>query len=719
VHSSDETGQLPHRRSRAWLVGCLAAALVAFALPATAADQDLPDQVVVTATRSPQSAMDVAASVDRIDAERIHDGQLQVNLSESLSAVAGVNAASRQNYAQDLQLSVRGFGARSAFGVRGIRLYTDGIPATMPDGQGQVSHFDLGSIDHIEVLRGPYSALYGNSSGGVIAAYTADPPQQPRVDASLAAGSLGVRRIQAAMLGEFAGGGGVIDASHFETDGYRRHSAAQRDTFNARMQWQLGASTHLALTGNALDSPLAQDPLGLKRAQLAQDPRQAGDNALKYNARKSVSQQQLGAELRHEAGNLGQFTLMAYGGHRATIQFQATPQASQGSPRHPGGVVDLDRNYRGADLRWQLDRDRQAGAWRLVTGLAYDGLDEQRRGYLNFDGDLLGVQGELRRNEANRVYDFDQYAQLQWQAKGGWNALAGLRHSSVAVRSDNFHGAAAGTESSVRYSATTPVAGLTLPLHHGLNAYAAYGRGFETPTLNELAYRSTNGSLQGLNIALRPSRSDSEEIGLKLRQPLWSAQLAGFRTRATDELAVLANASGRSVYTNIPETLRRGIELSLRSAGDRALSGELAWTSLDATVEHDYQSCTGLPCSAVTITRGSNLPAVPRQSLYAGLTGRLPGHGLAATFEALHRDRIYVNDLNSDAADGYWVANLHVDFTQVSARWRLEESLRIDNLFDRAYVGSVIVNESNSRFFEPAPGRTVYLLLRLSCLGSR
>ena len=696
------------------LLACTAAGAMAPALAS-----DALEQVVVTATRAPEARFDVAAAVDRVESGRIHDGQLEVNLSESLAAVAGVNAAARQNYAQDLQLSVRGFGARSAFGVRGIRLYTDGIPATMPDGQGQVSHFDLGGIDHIEVLRGPYSALYGNSSGGVIAAYTADPPSDGRIDATLAAGSLGLRRAQLALAGPIAGGGAIIDASHFETDGYRRHGAARRDAANAKLQWQFDEATRLTVTGNVFDSPEAQDPLGLKRAQLQADPRQAGDNAVAYDTRKSVAQQQLGAELRHDAGGAGLYTLVAYAGHRATTQFQATPQAAQGSPRHPGGVVDLGRNYRGLDLRWQLDRQRASGRWRLIAGLAHDGLDEARRGYLNFDGTALGVQGELRRNEANRVYDLDQYAQVQWLARGGWNALAGLRHSVVSVRSENFYGNLAGTTSAVRYSAANPVAGIVWPLRPGLNAYAAYGRGFETPTLNELAYRSTDGSLAGLNTTLRASRSDNGEFGLKFREAGWSGELAAFRTRATDELAVLASASGRSVYTNIPQTLRRGIEASLRSAPERALAGEIAWTRLDATVQRDYQGCAGLPCAPVTVLRGSVLPAVPRESLYASLTGRLPGRGLAATLEALHRDRIAVNDLDADYAAGYWVANAHLDLAQETARWRIGESLRIDNVFDRSYVGSVIVNDSNARYFEPAPGRTFYLLLRLGRLAAR
>src|SRR5204863_1963465 len=134
------------------------------------------------ATRAPQSALEVPASIDRIYGDEIREDRGQVNLSESLGRVPGIVVQNRQNYAQDLQIQSRGFGARSTFGVRGIRLVADGIPATMPDGQGQASTFALGSAERIEVLRGPFSALYGNASGGVIAVDTQDPPKQPTLE---------------------------------------------------------------------------------------------------------------------------------------------------------------------------------------------------------------------------------------------------------------------------------------------------------------------------------------------------------------------------------------------------------------------------------------------------------------------------------------------------------------------------------------------------------
>src|SRR5579863_10312637 len=273
------------------------------ALAADAPDDDTAselDSVVVTATRIVQESVTVPAAVDRIDSAEIHDGQSQVNLSEALDTVPGVSVQSRQNYAQDLQVSSRGFGARSSFGTRGVRLYSDGIPGTMPDGQGQFSNFDLGSADHIEVLRGPFSALYGNSSGGVIALFTEDGKPGFELTGTAEAGSFDTQRYALKGAGDNGSVNYVIDATHFQTDGYREHSEAERNILNSKVRFELGSESKLTLVVNAIQTPYVRDPLGLTRAQLQADATQAGVNALAYNSRKSLNQEQLGAIFEHK-----------------------------------------------------------------------------------------------------------------------------------------------------------------------------------------------------------------------------------------------------------------------------------------------------------------------------------------------------------------------------------------------------------------------------------
>ena len=655
------------------------------------------DEIVVTATRAAAGRFELPMSIDRIDQRQVQSGQLQINLSETLNALAGVSAQNRQNYAQDLQVSVRGFGARSSFGVRGVRLYADGIPGTMPDGQGQFSHFDLGSAARIEVLRGPFSALYGNSSGGVIAIFTESAPATARADATAAWGGFGTRRYALKSLSQLGGMNLVVDAAHFTTDGYRTHSAAERNTFNAKARWQLDQRSTVTLIANALDSPNAQDPLGLNRAQLQLDPRQAGTNALTYNTRKSLRQQQVGISYDRNIGRNDDLAAMIYGGHRRVTQFQSIPKPVElAAAAHPGGVIDLGRNYWGADLHFTTRRAWAGRPMQITTGVSFDNLDESRQGFYNFSGSQLGVIGTLRRSESNRVYDLDEYLQAQWDLHARWRLLAGARHNLVDVSSRNRL-LTDSSRNGVRYSALNPVAGLTYRVTSTLNLYGSYGKGFETPTLNELAYRSTDGSVSGLNLGLRPARSDNYEFGLKTLTAAVRTTAALFYIRTRDELAVAVSSGGRTVFKNIAATRRKGAEFELVASLPKSFTSRLAYTHIEAAT-----------------TAGRRLPAVPQNTLYAAVTWQPHPEQFSASLEILGRTQIFVDDVNSDAAAGNWVTNLHCEWGQRHGAWNLAETLRVDNITDRHYVGSVIVNESNKRFFEPEPGRSVYLVLTAS-----
>jgi len=697
--------------------------LIAAPLPALGEGAGDLSSVVITATRMPTDSRDLPVSVDRIDAPTIRSGQLQVNLSESLMTVPGVSAQSRQNYAQDLQLSVRGFGARSSFGVRGVRLYSDGIPGTMPDGQGQFSQFDLSSADHIEVLRGPFSALYGNSSGGVIAIFTEDAKPGFSVGGTAEYGTFNTQRYAVKTTGDGGLVNYVVDASHFQTDGYRVHSDAERNLFNAKASANLSDTSKLTVVANAVQTPFVQDPLGLTRAQLAADPTQAGVNAVAYNTRKSLAQEQVGAVYENHFSAADDLIASVYTGHRATTQFQAIPQATQqAAPLYPGGVIDLDRSYFGADLHMTDQRSIGGTPLLLVAGVNYDDLAEARKGYLNFIGSELGVQGALRRDEANYVYDFDQYLQAQWDPAARWRIVAGVRNSVVDVTSHGHLAVLDAASSEVRYSAVNPVAGVTFRATDAINVYGSYGKGFETPTLNDLAYRSVDGSLPGLNLALKPVRSDNYEAGIKAGNAHVRANLAVFYIKTVDELAVLQNSGGRTVNQNIGETTRRGLELETDAKWAGGFSARFAYTYIRAVVAQPYFTCVAAPCNPLTnptgpppanylpVAAGNFLPAVAQNTVYLGLTWSYSPLSFSTTLETQGRGKIYADDRNTDAAAGYWVANWRAGFEQQSKHWRFSEFARIDNLANRAYVGSVIVNETNTRFFEPAPGRTAYVM---------
>ena len=666
--------------------------------------------VVVTATRRAQSRFDLPVSIDRIDSEQIQQGQLQINLSESLARVPGLVIQNRQNYAQDLQISSRGFGARSTFGVRGLRLYADGIPATMPDGQGQVSHFDLGSTARIEVLRGPFSALYGNSSGGVIALFTEDGAPGAALDADFTAGSFNTQRSAVKFSGDNGALNYVVAAGTFHTDGYRDHSATRRDNLNAKLRVAPDPSSRLTLVVNALDMPQALDPLGLTRAQFASNPEQPGTGALAFNTRKSVTQQQVGLTYERRLTATDTLNAIFYRGQRDAIQYQAIPTATQAPATNPGGVIDLGRDYWGSDMRWTHEGVLAGAPLRTTLGLDYENLDEERKGFQNFIGTTLGVKGALRRNETNRVHNFDQYLQTEWEPSAQWLFEAGVRHSIVNIQSRDHYIVAgnANDSGSVHFSATTPVAGITWRINEQFHLYGAAGRGYETPTLNELSYRSISGVKTGLNFGLRPARSTHYEVGLKAR-PSQDTQFtaAVFHVNTRDEIVVQQNSGGRSVFQNVGKTQRAGAELSFEGHWSGGIGALLSYTVLKATYGEDFNTCGPPPCAIpnVRIPSGKRLPGVPQTSLYGELSWRHAPSGFSLALESRVVGNVYVNDANSDAASAYAVANLRVGLEQLRSDWRFKEFLRIDNLGDRHYAGSVIVNEGNQRYFEPAPGR--------------
>jgi iron complex outermembrane receptor protein len=673
--------------------------------------------VTVTATRTELPPFDVPASVDVIDGERLRaDGRAQLNLSESLALTPGVLARDRQNQAQDLQLSVRGFGARSTFGVRGVRIYVDGIPATMPDGQGQLSHIDLGSASRVEVLRGPFSALYGNSSGGVVQVFTEQGQGPLALTPSFAWGSDGFYRSGLKAAGSTGSLGYALNASRFGSDGFRAHSAAQRDLANARLDWQLANGGQFTLVANHVDSR-ADDPLGLSRAQFDTAPQSADPSATQFNTRKTVRQTQAGLVYEQPLGGGNRLRAMVYQGQRTTVQYQAIPVAAQASPLHPGGVIDLNRSYGGADVRVTAQAHLGELPLELVAGLAYDSLREHRLGYQNFSGATLGVQGALRRDEDNRVSSLDPYAQATLKLAPRWTLHAGLRRSTVRFDSaDHYVSGPNGDDSgSARYSATLPVAGLLYAPADNLRLYATAGKGFETPTLNETAYRPDGST--GLNLGLKPSRSNNLEAGAKWRTPAgtsthleWSA--AVFQTATQDEIVSQTNVGGRSTFQNAGATRRRGLELasSLALPGDWLM--QLSYTWLDARYRDAFLTCAATPCAVpnVVVRAGNRIPGIARTAL-ALEAGWRPARGWRGGVEARYLGNVPVNDLNSDAAASFTVAAAHVGYALEGGGWKVLGTVRLDNLFDKKYAGSVIVNEGNGRYFEPAAGRTWLLSL--------
>jgi iron complex outermembrane recepter protein len=668
------------------------------ALPIVAAAQE--DAVVVTATRNPRPSLEIPASVDRVYDEEIRQGRPQVNLSESLGGVPGILVQNRQNYAQDLQVQSRGFGARATFGVRGIRLIADGIPASMPDGQGQAATFALGSAERIEVLRGPFSSMYGNASGGVISVDTEAGPSVPTVWGDVSAGSFDSWRAATRFGGQWGRVNGLGDLSHFETDGYRDHSAATREQANAKLKIGLQDRSSLTLVANALEQPDTQDPLGLTRAEYQADPKQATPNAIAFDTRKSISHQQLGATFDHGL-SAGRLQATAYGGQRTVQQFLAIPLATQAAGTHSGGVVDLDRTFGGLALRYFHELARNI---RFSLGGEYEQMSEHRRGYVN----NFGVQGALKRDEDDTVASTGLYAQAEWKFAERWTAHGGVRSSHVRFRTEDHFIIPGNPDDSGQksYDATTPVAGLLFRPNERTTFYGTFGRGFETPTFAELA--NVNPPATGLNFALEASRSRHLEAGAKAILPAGlRLNAAAFSIVTENEIVIDQSSGGRSTFRNAGHTDRKGVEIGAETLGAGPWFGRFAYTYLDAAFRESFNTVTGTPAVPVTVPSGSQLPGVPKSVLYGEL--RYQKERFYGQLEGLYKARVPVNDQNSEFADAYATLNFVFGLLQGSARWSISEFVRVDNVTDKNYVGSVVVNDANNRYYEPSPRRSYML----------
>ncbi|PJZ07515.1 TonB-dependent siderophore receptor [Pantoea rodasii] len=686
-----------------------------FPLQLMAADNGSNTMVVSAAPAgSGLSVLDTPAAVSVVSGEDMRHAAPRVNLSENLASVPGLQIQNRQNYAQDLQVSVRGFGSRSTFGLRGIRLYVDGIPATMPDGQGQTSNIDIGSIDHIEVLRGPFSALYGNSSGGVINVETQTGKQPTTLEASSWYGSFGSWRNSVKASGATGDGthaGDVnytVSASRFTTHGYRDHSSAQKNLGNAKLGVRIDDASTLTLLFNSVHVD-AQDPGGLTESQWKDNPRQVASNVSLYNARKTVDQTQAGLHYLRQMSENDDLSVMMYAGERETTQYQSIPKATQQAAGYPGGVISLTRHYQGIDTRWTHRDTVFTLPVTLTAGLDYETMTEKRKGYQNFTTSNgvtdYGVQGDMRRNERNLMWNLDPYLQTAWQFTDKWSLDAGVRLSTVNFDSNDYYVTSSDPDDSGnrRYHRWLPAASLKYAIDNSWNAYVSAGRGFETPTLNELSYRAADQA--GLNLNLKPATSDTVELGTKKRIGNGLITASVFQTETKNEIVSDSSYEGRTSYKNAGETRRRGLELGLDQQLGYDWQLKAAWTLLDA--RYRSNACGTESCD------GNRIPGIARNMAYAGLA-YAPEQGWYAGGDVRYMSDIAADDENDVKAPSYTVFGLNSGYKWLVQNWTLDLFSRVDNLFDRNYVGSVIVNESNGRYYEPAPGRNYSVGLTVS-----
>jgi iron complex outermembrane recepter protein len=662
--------------------------------------------IVTTGTRSEQNSFDLPIAIDVVTKKDIQNGQLQMTLSESLIRVPGITAQNRNNQAQDPQISTRGFGSRSAFGVRGVRVYVDGIPLTMPDGQGQPGVVDLSAIKSIEVMRGPFSALYGNSSGGVIQMFTEDAPKSPEVGGSIMFGSYGTKRQILNGAGSYDGVEYLLNVSNFETDGFRDHGRGDKKMATAQFKFHISDDTKLSTLINWFEQE-AQDPLGLDRARAYSSSTRDQSITAASLANTSVKRDhtQVGFNLEHSFDSNNKISFIPYVGTRTNAQILTTTPLATSLVATNARLSEIDREFYGMDLRWDNSGTLSNLPYTLALGITYGKSTDDRK-----DTNILArgvVVNQANRNEENISTNFDQYVQGKLSLLPSVDIHAGARHTKVRLTvKDNLLTVNGDNSGNVEYQKTTPVVGAIWKVTNNTNLYVNYGKGFETPTFIESAFDNVaSGVASKPNLGLKASESNNAEIGLKsFLSDNTLVNMTLFHVTTKNEIVADQTVAGRSSFTNANDSKRTGAEISLDSHFENGISTFLSYTLLNAKFDSDFNATSGN-----FIASGNRIPGTYRSQIYGELAWNYKPLGFFSAFEGRHNSKVYVDDRNTDTASSYTIFNLRAGFEQELANWRFKEYIRIENMFDKEYVGSVRINDSNRLFFETGADRN-YLL---------
>jgi iron complex outermembrane receptor protein len=670
--------------------------------PSAAADEsrvDPVEEIVVRAQRVPQRVLRVPAAVSVVDEQDIQLARQQLTLGESLSAVPGVFTQNRQNFAQDLRIAIRGFGARARFGIRGIRLIVDGIPATLPDGQGQVDTLQLATTGRIEVLRGPATSLYGSAAGGVIRVETEPVPDVPVAQARAAVGRYGYRSYDAKGLGRSGPVGWLVGLSRQETGGYRRQSRMESNLLNSRVSWAIDDASELTAYLHFLYGPVAEDPGGLTAAQVAADRRQAQTCNAILDAGEQVDQVGGALKYRHAFGARNETTAVGWWGWRDFANRLAFGNACLGGGAG-GSAGFLDRFFAGGSLQHVYTGDLLSLPNRLLVGVEVEAQRDDRRARQLFPTSL----GATTLDQAEDVTAIRLFVQDDWTLPADLELGFSLGFDALRYQvTDHLPPSPGDADDSGRldFDAWSPAATLRWSPALAANPYLRVSTSFEPPTTTELRRPDGTG---GFDATLEPQRAVNFEAGIKgLLTGLLRYELAVYHVRIDDEILRIQIA-GDDRFRNAGRTTRTGVEAALSWRPLPPVTTTVAYTySASEFLDH-------LSLDAQSDFSGNQVPGVPEHTLYAALELDHDS-GLFASVEGRYVGAFFADDANQVRTDSFGVVDLRAGWRLERGRLRVTPQIGVNNLLDADYIDNVRTDEqadASSRIFEPAPGIEVY-----------
>ena len=647
------------------------------------------DPIIIRATRIQDEQSRLPVAVGSVSKNEIQQDRQQLGLDESLVNIPGLFFQNRYNFAQDLRISIRGFGARANFGIRGIRIFADGIPQTLPDGQSSVDAIDLGSTRRVEAIRGPFSSVYGAASGGVINILTEDGPATPYVSGRINTGSYGFAQGQIKAGGQTDDLNYLVSGSGTTLDGYRKHADYRSKLLNSKFRYDLDNSSELTVVLNAVDSPRADDPGALTKSEVRENRKQAAPRNLLFDAGEELDQQTLGLTYKKEFNSEHQFMLRNYYVMRDFKNKLPFAVNSNGQ----GGSVKLDRFFTGGGGNYTWSRDLLGRNNRLVLGFDIDAQRDHRKRFANNKGTL----GAKTTDQDEDVTSYGIYFQDAFEITDNVTLTLGSRYDKVRYKVDD-HTAGNGSGKTT-FEELSPMLGAVWSINPAVNLYGNIARSFDPPTTTELA--NPNGT-SGFNRDLDSQTATNYEIGVKGLLPgRVRYEVALFYIEVDDELVRYElTGSGQSFFENAGSSTHQGLESALTMELLPGFTSTLTYTYSDFSYD-SFQDRNG------NNFNGNEIPGVPDKQFHIEFDYQHPA-GFHAGWDLLHADSFYADNANTVRSGAYTVANLRAGFTGQWQHWEISPFIGINNMFAEEYFDNIRLNASFGRYFEPAPKRNFY-----------
>ncbi|MDI9863754.1 TonB-dependent receptor [Flectobacillus sp. DC10W] len=644
--------------------------------------------VTVLSSRIPQKENQLPVSVSTIGKARLQIGQTKLSLFDALNTVPGVFAMNSENFAQDLRISIRGFGARAAFGIRGLKIVLDGVPESTPDGTAKLGNIDVGLIERIEVLKGATSGIYGNASGGVIALQTESMPNKPYAEISSTFGSYGLKRYQVKFGSSWGAWSVLGSVSRLESVGYRQKSALERNLLNLKIGFRPSDKTQLSLLTTYINSPKAEDPGGITLEEVNKDRTQARKANVDYNTTESFNQLRNALVFDQKLGEKSAINARVFLINR---DFN-TNQAFEAS-----GQIAFQRVFWGGGFAYQFSTK----GYKLRTGLDLENQADNRQRYDN----KLSTRTTLRLDQEESFDNTGAYILQEFAPSKALRLVLNTRYDWIKIGvTDNF--LSDGNQSAQKtFQRFSPMVGISYSVTPRNTLYGNFTSNFETPSLNELTNNPTGQG--GFNPDLNPQKSQNYELGYKA----WvgnktRVDISVFQVNIQGEIVPyqLPNQVGRTFYRNAGESVRKGVEVGLSYQIVAALTTFINYTYSDF-VYKSYQTLAGE-------FAGNRLPGIPKNQVYAELR-YFPKSGLFAVAQFRSVSSMYANDANTVSVDGYQTLNLRTGWQKHLKGMTIEPFVGVNNLFDASYFANIQINATANRYYEPAAGRTIYAGIKL------